>query len=201
MKYLQYIEHYLDNAMSMDLRHAKMIKEFVSSLEGITKYIEVGCCYGISTASFLEASIIKNTKCILIDPSFQSNLVKMCENYNLQYSDQLSMYEDYSFNVLDKVVDSESIVLLDGDHRLSAVKEEINILEKYKPRAIILHDVLYDDKYCDGPKWAFDRLCSIGYYGIIDGEERQSERTHRGLGILCKTPEDHCIAKSIILHS
>jgi len=189
MKYHNIIEPYLQDSMSMDIRHAKIIELYLHHIIPFDNFIEVGSCYGVSTSCIVRACEETKSKCILIDIQFTDPVLKIYQES--KGSVDLTLHQESSFSCLDRVLNSESIILLDGDHTLEAVQKETNILKKYMPRSIILHDVSNLSQYCEGPKWAFDEWTSMGYHGIVDCKDRIGERTHRGLGILCRDIEDY----------
>lgn len=189
MKYHDIVEPYLNDTMSMDLRHGKIIEYLVKRLNTFSKFIEVGSCYGVSTSCIVRACEETKNKCILIDINFTNPVLKIYEQS--RGSVDLKLYQESSLSALEKELDHDSIILLDGDHTLSAVQAESSILKNYMPRCIILHDVSNSSQYCEGPKWAFDEWTSMGYHGIIDCKDRAGERTNRGLGILCRDAEDY----------
>jgi hypothetical protein len=196
MKYHNIVEPYLNNIMSMDIRHAKIIEHFIKSINKFSKFIEVGSCYGVSTSCIVRACEESKNKCVLIDINFTDPVLKIREQANGLVD--LTLYQESSLLALTKELDTDSIVLLDGDHTLNAVQAESNLLKDYMPRCILLHDVSNSSQYCEGPKWAFDEWVSMGYHGIIDCEDRNGERTHRGLGILCRDAEDYQKAKFVM---
>lgn len=199
MKYLKHISKYMNDRMSMDIRHSFMLESFLSNINNLTHCVEVGSCYGISTAAILTCCELSNASCDLVDINFQPVIKTM---YELSSSKIIiNLHETSSIKCLDKILHQNSIVLLDGDHTLQYVTKEINIIKNFLPRSIVLHDVTNDSSCCDGPRWAFDELRSLGYYGIIDCKHRQTERTERGLGILCKSIDDYEVAKfAVSLH-
>lgn len=196
MKYHNIIEPYINNTMSMDIRHAKIIEHYILALETFSKFIEVGSCYGVSTSCIVRGCEDTHNKCVLIDICFTEPVLKIREQS--RGSLDLKLYQESSLVALTKEMDADSIILLDGDHTLNAVQSESDILKRYMPRSIILHDVSNTSQYCEGPKWAFDEWTSMGYHGIIDCKDRTGERTNRGLGILCRDIEDYHKAQTVM---
>jgi hypothetical protein len=196
MKYHNIIEPYLNNTMSMDIRHANIIEYFIKSINKFSNFIEVGSCYGVSTSCIVRACEESGNKCVLIDLHFTDPVLKIREQASGLLN--LTLYQESSLSAIDKEINSESIILLDGDHTLNAVQAETKILKNYMPKCILLHDVSNSSQYCEGPKWAFDEWTSLGYYGIIDCTDRSGERTHRGLGILCRDAEDYQKAQFVM---
>jgi cephalosporin hydroxylase len=187
----------MDDIMSMDVRHSDMIRHYLLNInvDPPPTYIEVGSCYGVSTFALLEASKITYAPCILIDIDFKPNVLEMLEDYE---DVDVSLVKNKSVNVLPRVLRSDSILLLNGDHRLCTVSQEIEYILEAKPRIVILHDVDCMKEFCDGPLWAFGKLQQAGYNGVKDNKRRVGERTDRGLGILCLNYDDYEIAKQII---
>lgn len=191
-RYSAYSEPFIGHQMSMDVRHAAMLKVFLLNIEPPANVVEVGSCYGVSTAELLCACEVANFSCTLIDTHFQDSVKEMVR----AAAGKVAVVTDvgHSVAVLGDYVNEQSIVLLDGDHRRAYMELESEVLERRPPRAIALHDVATRDLFCDGPAWLLHRWQSKGYYVALDYLPRPNERTDRGLAILCRDIEDAEVA-------
>ena len=187
-RYEGFAEPYRGHEMSMDFRHAAWIGRFLRQIPQLSSVVEVGCCFGVSTAEVLDACERTSASCTLIDTVFQQSVRSMAHSAN--GSVRLTMCSDHSAAVLDKYLIGGPVVILDGDHRRSYMELEDEILRKCPPRALILHDVSSHRLDCDGPRWMLHKWQAAGYRVVIDYLPREGERTERGLAILCATDDD-----------
>jgi hypothetical protein len=192
-RYAEFAEPWRQHEMSMDVRHAGMVGRFLRGLGGLKSVVEVGCCYGVSTAEVLDACEQSGAQCTLIDLAFTQSVVKMlaaaCNRV------RVSMASDHSAAVLGKYLSEECVLLLDGDHRRVYMELEDEILGRCPPRALILHGVTSHRLDCDGPRWMLHRWQALGYRVAIDYMPREGERTDRGLAILCSSERDGLVAR------
>lgn len=196
-KYAQHCEPYLNDPMSMDQRHAAAIGSFLKNIEPPAAVIEVGACYGVSTAAILDACEEADFSFTVIDTKFQESVKAMVK----QAAGKVALVTDsgHSVAVLGDYLTPESIVLLDGDHRRAYMELESEVLERKPPRAIILHDVAaFRQHDCDGPAWLLHHWQAKGYRVAIDYQPRPGERTERGLAILCRDEADADVAMGVM---
>lgn len=191
-RYRPFCSLFVDNVMSMDVRHAEMIRRFLLNIEAPANVVEVGSCHGVSTAEVLFACEVAGFSCGLIDTVFQDSVKRMVQ----EAAGRVSVVMDvgHSVAVLPQYANHQSVVVLDGDHRRAYMELESEILEQANPRAIVLHDVTSQRADCDGPGWMLHRWQSRGYFVAIDYLSRERERTERGLAILCREPADAEVA-------
>lgn len=187
-RYQKHADPHVGHVMSMDRRHAVMIGTFLQNLEPPANVVEVGCCYGISTAEVLGACEVAEFSCTLIDTVFQHSVEQMAREAAGKIA--LAMDVGHSVGVLGQYLRPESVVILDGDHRRSYMELESEVLEKQPPRAIVLHDATSTRADCDGPPWFLHKWQANGYFVSIDCLFREGERTERGLAILCRDAGD-----------
>lgn len=191
-RYGSLAEPYKGHAMSMDTRHAGAIGSFILNAGGRANVIEVGCCYGVSTAEVLFACEHKGFPCVLVDTHFQKSVLDMARAAAGRVAVVLDV--GHSVSVLSDYATPHSIVILDGDHRREYMELESEVLERVRPRAVVLHDVTSSRSDCDGPAWMLHRWQAGGYFVAIDYLAREGERTDRGLAILCRETADAEIA-------
>lgn len=192
-RYRKHADPYRDHVMSMDRRHAAMIRTFLLNVDWPANVVEVGSCYGISTAEVLYACEEREFPCTLIDTHFQDSIAAMAREAAGRV--QLVLDVGHSVGVLGGYLGPESVVILDGDHRRAYMELESEVIARHcQPRAIVLHDVTSQRPDCDGPAWLLHHWQQRGYFVAIDYLPREGERTDRGLAILCREPRDAEVA-------
>ena len=196
--YRVYAAGFEHHQMSMDRRHAEVIGAFLRRCSQPANIVEVGCCYGVSTAEVLSAADARDLHVDLIDPAPQTSVLQMVA---AAPPGRVSMHVGMSHELLPSVLEPESVVILDGDHRAEYMALEADICRDVMPRAIILHDVTNRDPGCDGPGWFMHVFQRFTYRVAIDCHPRAGMRTHRGLAILCRSVGDHTIAMESISHA
>ena len=106
-----------DSSTPIKSTEAEFIYNFVKELK-LTKTLETGFAYAKSASHIIAAT---QSKHIAIDP-FQSHYQNLgIENIkNLGFSEYLEFYNDYSHNVLPKLVTKKEkfeFIFIDGDHK------------------------------------------------------------------------------------
>ena len=109
------------------------------------KMLEIGSYKGESTMIFASSGIFKEIHCI--DPykgNEESNII-FKENwddvkkefiFNTRYFDNIILHEDYSYNIVNKLVDKYfDFIYIDGSHEYKDVKKD---LELYLPKTTYL---------------------------------------------------------------
>ncbi len=182
MKYLSIVAPYLEDQMSMDVVHARMLGEFIRR-SGVRRVVEVGCCWGVSTALILEALEWWGTQAtyIGIDPVITPGVRAMASRardagVNVVLREEKSLGEH---RALEEVVDDKTFVVLDGDHDESVIVPEVQVCLAADARAIAIHDMGTDG--LPGPKKAVDSLPAMGWTFAWDCVPRPGMRTQRGL--------------------
>lgn len=189
--YSRHCADFVDHQMSMDRRHAQSIGRFLRRCSLPANVIEVGCCFGVSTAEVLAAADERSLRVELIDPEPRQSVLRMVADAP---PGRAGMHLGVSHELLPKLIEPESVVILDGDHRAEYMELEAAICREVFPAAIILHDVTNRDPGCDGPGWFMHAFQRLTYRVAIDCHPRPGMRTHRGLAILCRSISDHTVA-------
>lgn len=192
-RYAAFAEPWRQHEMSMDLRHAEAIGRFIRHLQSPARVVEVGCCYGVSTAEVLAACEESGAVALLIDVAFTESVKRMVTESVDRVS--VGMTCDHSAACLGRCADGESVVILDGDHRRSYMELEDEILSDVRPRAIVLHDITSHRLDCDGPRWFMHKWQAMRYFLTVDCLPREGERTDRGIAFLCRSTEDAFAAR------
>ncbi len=110
-----------DSASPIKSNEAEFIYDFLNE-KGLTKTLETGFAYAKSASHIMAAT---GSRHIAIDP-FQDNYQNLgIENINaLGFDKNLELYEDYSHNVLPKLVDRKEkfdFIFIDGDHKFDGI--------------------------------------------------------------------------------
>lgn len=180
-----------EHEFSMDHCHAAAIGKFLRTIEKPRQVIEVGCCYGVSTAEVLAAADERGFGVRLIDTVFQPSVKAMVESCALAV-----MHQGTSVNLLSPMLDMNDVLILDGEHSQTYMEMEAQIVANTQPRAVVLHDATSRRGDCDGPAWVLHRLQSDGYFVALDYLPRVGKRTDRGLAFLCRSVADLTAARA-----
>lgn len=175
----------------MDARHVELIYRLVRT--GLFKNIlEIGSWNGFSTSAFVQAQIdgadFELTVCeIDIRPRLMQVLKKSPSDVTVR---QLP-----SKVVINKSYD---LILVDGDHQLSVVAEEIEALLRCNTPNILAHDTSAWVPWFDGSR----HLANVfrhhtAYQSIEDNKKRPGEWTERGLFFASQWPETFKQVKAV----
>ena len=154
--------------------------------------VEIGCHRGVSTTALVQAlreNCVKELQ--LIDVNIQPTVRKMSMA-------GITMHEARSEDVLPTIKSRDSLFVVDGDHSLQCVREELPLVLATSPLAIVAHDITAEASgyhQCDGARWLWEQLQSLGWHCVVDCRRRENAKTHRGL--LIATPIQG-YAKSIV---
>lgn len=202
-RFLEIAMPHADDPMSMDVEHALMIGRFIREIDAAS-VVEVGCAYGISTGSILDAfeemwekqqhnsgaCELRQVRVLhLIDVKFQPTIAMMINGPSLvpSYARLIWGTEEPSLSrygndgpTLGRFYGE--VVILDGDHAEETVTAEIDIILSWPklPRAIILHDT-GEVNGLPGPRAAVERLRSKHW--CVYHNETAGPRGSRGLTI------------------
>jgi hypothetical protein len=196
---------YAAHSMSMDVRHAQMIGDFISKLDPCEVF-EIGCYHGISTGEVLTTA---KSRVHLVDyPRFQHNVLKMAElRDDGTGAKSVSLYACTGAHFLEEclkdieVAPPGAVIILDGDHRWEVVEFELQMCFKLGFKRFVLHDVANPAGDCEGPAKALTVLQKAGFFLAVDQQYRPNERTERGLAICCKDINDYKLATEAVCAS
>lgn len=175
----------------MDARHVELIYRLAKS--GLFRNIlEIGSWNGFSTSAFVQAQIdgadFKLTVCdIEIRPRLMQVLKKSPAEIGIRnIPGKLAINKRYD------------LILVDGDHQLSAVAGEIEALMRCNTPSILAHDTSACVPWFDGSR----HLANVfkyhtSYESIEDNKKRPGEWTERGLFFASRYPETFKAAKDI----
>jgi len=85
------------------------------------------------------------------------------------------------------------MVIVDGDHSLACVRDELAGVLELQPSVIVAHDVTAEAAgygECDGARWLWEQLQAAGWHCTVDCRRRSGASTHRGLLVACRDEHD-----------
>lgn len=175
----------------MDARHVELIYRLVKA--GLFRNIlEIGSWNGFSTSAFVQAqqegADFELTVC---DVEVRPRLMEVLR----RSPKEITIRETKSIHAINKNYD---LILVDGDHRLSVVADEIDALLRCNIPSILAHDTSACVPWFDGSR----HLANVfryhtSYESIEDNKKRPGEWTERGLFFASRYTETFKAAKSI----
>lgn len=170
----------LPTEWEMDPRHVQLIETALRSGK-YRRVAEIGCFRGYSSKAILAAAKAGAVDEIhLIDINVTPELRSLVGSSGLD--GKVHLHEAKSVDVLPGLqVDA---VIVDGDHRLEPVRQEVQIIERSQARLVIAHDTnatAVGHADCEGAAYLKTRLAQLGWRCTEDAERRPGERTERGL--------------------
>lgn len=190
------LEHDVGDAMSMDRLHAEWLLAVLQELRP-SCVVEIGCWRGVSTTAIAEAHRLGCVDEVhLIDIDIKPTVRRLANAGGLQ------MYEMQSVDALPMITArGDVLVLVDGDHSLACVREELPLVLALNPSVIVAHDVTAEAAgygRCDGARWLWEQLQAAGWYCTVDCRRRQDASTHRGLLVACRDePDAKCVRERL----
>ena len=172
---------------SMDLVHCEWMLAVLRVLEPRC-VIEIGCHMGVSTTAILHAY---DQGCVdelhLIDVNIRPSVRRMARP-------GVVFHELRSVEALPEIRPGGGLaVVIDGDHSLACVQQELPLVLDKGPMVIIAHDVTSEAagyQQCDGARWLWEELQSRGWSCYVDSRRRPNAKTHRGLLIASRSVVD-----------
>ena len=167
---------------SIDRRHLYWMFDVLAA-GGFQRALEIGCLNGVSSTAFVEAinrgTLGHATLCdIDLRMTFQS-VLKEC-----RFPQRTATFRGRSTDLLNSGGDFD-FVFVDGDHRLEAVREEVELLLKNPPVCVLAHDTgvgVTGFDGCEGPAYLKWRLQTAGIYRCLEeNARRDGEDTWRGM--------------------
>lgn len=173
-----------EDSWGMDVRHI-LILHNILLFPSISRALEIGTHYGLSTTAFIEANIKRNDKLEihLCDIKFEDSARRLCQEitdvrlHELRSSDYLQNSPKFDF------------ALLDGSHIAEDVEDEFEYLCLNGIDTLMLHDVNTqllpennETPWFDGPMFLKQKLmASPDWLCLEDSLYREGENTERGL--------------------
>lgn len=172
------LEPLVGGTMSMDRVHCHWLLEVLRALEPRT-VIEIGCFAGVSTTAIVKAYDEGAVDQVhLVDIAIQPT-VRALARPGVVY------HEMPSVDALPGIKPAgDLLVLVDGDHSLACVSQELPLILEKRPAVIVAHDVTAEAAgygECDGARWLWEELQRLGWWCHVDCRRRPGAATHRGL--------------------
>jgi hypothetical protein len=185
-----YANAYINRDMAMDERHVYTVHGILSAWP-FQNALELGSFCGASSTAFVEAvnvgSVKRATFCDLdlYDPL--CDVIRSC-----RYPNRVRMTREPSWNVLEADEDFD-FVLVDANHDLESVTEELCRLTPRRPLCVMAHDTNASAAGYEKSEGAYLLKRTFesmpGYQCIEDCRVREGEKTHRGLFLATTDPE------------
>jgi hypothetical protein len=183
------LEHEVGSEWAIDRVHAEWMVAVLRAMEpyGV---IEIGCHKGVSTTAIMQAHSEGAVEEVhLIDVLVQPTVRRLARP-------GVVIHECKSVDALPSINIHDVAVVIDGDHRLSCVREELPLVLAMHPSVIMAHDVSaeaagYGD--CDGSRWLWEELQRQGWHCAVDCRRRANSRTHRGFLIATRSIPQHSV--------
>lgn len=179
----------------MDARHVEMLYCIIKN-GNFKNILEIGCWNGNSSAAILQGMIdAGNTAQVdFCDIEFRPKFREVLASFDEQIFGtkppgqvRLELHEKPSREVISPLYDC---IIVDGDHQLKTVAEELELLMKFKTHTIIAHDTQANVPWCDGSRHLANVLKATGWYCCIeDSKYREGEATERGFLFLTQSDE------------
>lgn len=173
-----------DDSWGMDYRHI-LILHNILLLPSLTKVLEVGTHFGLSTTAFIEANHLRNKKLEihLCDIQFENSAKVLCQE------DSMVQFHEMKSSIYLPNAPQFDFVLLDGSHIAEDVEDEFEYLCLNGIDTLMLHDVNTqllpennDTPWYDGPMFLKQKLMtSPDWLCLEDSLYRKGESTERGL--------------------
>ena len=172
---------------SMDRLHCEWMLAVLRVLEPRC-VIEIGCHMGVSTTALVQAY---DEGCVdelhLIDVQLRPSVRRLARP-------GVVFHERRSVEALPEIRPSGDLVaVIDGDHSLACVQQELPLVLDKGPMAIIAHDVTAEAagyQQCDGARWLWEELQGRGWSCYVDCRRRPNAKTHRGLLVATRSTLD-----------
>jgi hypothetical protein len=168
----QFVPRWHETGACMDRRHILWLYD-VLVLTGVQRTLEIGTHTGASASAFIAARI---PDAQFADPSMTAEALTVIQGRG-------TFHQARGCDVM-LANDTYDLVLVDGNHSMEAVCEEILVLLKKPPAIIVAHDVCSTAAgfaHCEGAAYLRETLTDDGWTCIVDDAKRDGEMTHRGL--------------------
>ena len=181
----QWIPDWHDNGACMDRRHILWLRYLLMQTK-VQRTLEIGVHTGASASAFIAANI---ADAHFADLGFNIEARKVI-------GDRGTLHQCKGAEVL-LAMPPFDLVLVDGNHSMEAVAEEIEALDANPPLIIVGHDVCSTAAgypYCEGAAHLHQHLRDAGWLITVDAEDRPGEATKRGMMVATRDADIHQIA-------
>jgi hypothetical protein len=181
-----WIPDWHDQGSCMDRRHILWLR-YLLMQTGVQRTLEIGVHTGASASAFIAAKV---PDAHFADLGFTLEARKVI-------GDRGTLHQHKGCDIL-YAMPRFDLVLVDGNHDMDSVTEEIEALEVNTPRIIVAHDITSTDAgypYCEGAALLHHHLLESGWLITTDTEDRVGEATKRGMLVATRDPDLHQIAQ------
>jgi predicted O-methyltransferase YrrM len=181
----QWIPDWHDQGACMDRRHILWLRYLLMQTK-VQRTLEIGVHTGASASAFVAANIA--------DAHFAD--LGFCLEARKVIGDHGTLHQRKGAEVL-LAMPPFDLVLVDGNHSMEAVTEEIEALDANPPLIIVAHDVRSTAAgypYCEGAAHLHQHLSDAGWLITIDAKDRVGEATKRGMLVATRDADIHQIA-------
>ena len=183
------LEHEVGSEWGIDRIHAHWMLAVLRAIEPYS-VIEIGCHKGVSTTALAQAHAEGCVGVVhLIDPVIQPTVRRLAR-------EGVVLHECRSVDALPRITATDLACVIDGDHTLQCVRDELPLVLAKSPSVIFAHDVTAEAAgfgQCDGSRWLWEELQRLGWHCVVDCRRREQARTHRGFLVATRTLHDHTI--------
>jgi predicted O-methyltransferase YrrM len=188
------LEHEVGGIMSMDRLHVEWLLRVLREIEPRC-VVEIGCWKGVSTTAIAEACRGGHVdEAHLIDIDIKPTVRQLANAYGF------AVHQMRSVEALPLVkARGDVLVVVDGDHSLACVRDELPLILAMQPGVIVAHDVTAEAAgygECDGARWLWEELQRAGWLCTVDCRRRPGASTHRGLLVACRDLLDAEVVRS-----
>ena len=181
-----WIPSWHDSGACMDRRHILWLR-YLLMQTGVERTLEIGVHTGASASAFIAAKV----------PDAHFADIGITLEARKVIGEHGTLHQRKGCDIIYDMPPFD-LVLVDGNHDLDSVTEEIEALEEKTPRIIVAHDITSTDAgypYCEGAAYLHKHLLYSGWLITTDTEDRVGEATKRGMLVATRDPALHQIAQ------
>ena len=181
-----WIPDWHDQGSCMDRRHILWLR-YLLMQTGVQRTLEIGVHTGASASAFIAAKV---PDAHFADLGFTLEASKVI-------GDRGTLHQHKGCDII-YAMPPFDLVLVDGNHDMDSVVEEIEALEVNTPRIIVAHDITSTAAgypYCEGAALLHHHLLESGWLITTDTEDRVGEATKRGMLVATRDTDLHQIAQ------
>jgi predicted O-methyltransferase YrrM len=181
-----WIPDWHDQGSCMDRRHILWLR-YLLMQTGVQRTLEIGVHTGASASAFIHAKV---PDAHFADLGFTLEAHKII-------GDRGTLHQHKGCDIR-YAMPPFDLVLVDGNHDMDSVTEEIEALEQKTPRIIVAHDITSTAAgypYCEGAAHLHKHLLESGWLITTDTEDRVGEATKRGMLVATRDAAIHQIAQ------
>ena len=168
-----YIPSWHETGACMDRRHIMLLREVIQRT-GVRRTLEIGVHSGASSTAFAGVPDAHHA-----DITSRDDARSMMPGTFHHRKGADVLRDEAPFD----------LVLVDGNHGMEAVQEELEVLMAKPPRIIVAHDInssAVGFPHCEGAHLLWQHLQADLWWCIVDAADRPGEMTKRGLLVATK---------------